>query len=407
MGNPTVKQAFEYIKANKFSITPEYLSNALLLPQLEVWFDVEYCTKSCDICYGNYGPHRTPLKPDVVEKVMESINETDIGMIWLGNGEPFHDFNILGNMLHQMRGFPVGIDTNGYFATTYDDALRGLEFIKNHGYHVRPQKHRSLDSIVCSRIGVSADPSHGEESYGDAINLGNAYLDVFSDELEKDHINDQVFVIAYTSDNDGTLKSLKSDFVFFERLIIPLDDSRDWYETGSKKDLDSKPAFAYFTENGALLVSPTYIMPWGRGKVKLGWEKELIKTTEIGLKSEELPSVSVRPNGNVYMGHGQCIVEGRVVGNVFNSKFSEIIDDVSKDPFWQMYQAFELRGVLEAIKLTGGPTEFLSESECNVCIDVFSDREKINHYRNRFNKMVGGRNMVDFIMELGLENNSR
>lgn len=89
------------------------------------------CNLECEHCfvYGKPSAKGTFTYQQIIETLEQAEAINTIQMIYFEGGEPFLFYPLMleGIKTARQKGFRVGVVTNGYFATTTDDALLWLE----------------------------------------------------------------------------------------------------------------------------------------------------------------------------------------------------------------------------------------------------------------------------------------
>ncbi|MFW5747144.1 MAG: hypothetical protein ACOCWQ_06370, partial [Nanoarchaeota archaeon] len=192
LANPTLREAAE-ISEDLQKDGTKYLHAVLRQPPQMLWLQMgPYCNMACRHCYHDYGPHREGrMQRDIVDAVGEQLPQTSIDLITAGEGEPFFDQELLEHMVSTFQG--LEIMTNGYWGDSYHNARRRLEGIQEAGFDLARIPSRVYPGrSFMSALGVSADDFHGRQSYEHAVNIAEAFRDVF----EPDH---RSLSIQYTS----------------------------------------------------------------------------------------------------------------------------------------------------------------------------------------------------------------
>ncbi|MFH1132874.1 MAG: hypothetical protein V1735_00115 [Nanoarchaeota archaeon] len=395
------REAVDYVRTSKDrEITRENLEKVLNVPELQLWFAVgPYCTKACPTCMCGCGSDQSAyMTPAVVKKTRRDIDDTHIGKVWFEDGEPFHDIGNLLGMVDVLEGLPVGIATNASFAVSYERASEVLSQLRATGFTVRRQSHRTLGFEVNSCLGPSADEYHGEDSYQHAINLARAYLPLFMYEVATPIHLEQVFRIQYHADYSATLDHAKRDENLISKLVTPLQEQLKG-KLVIGPDHFSKPYFIIRTPDGLIWVQMNRIMPFGRGREYLPRPMRHFRTRDVPVaNTKENPGITVRHDGELYWGRGQCVVPGKRMGNVLERPLAEMLEETRQSSLWQMFRLLGLRGVLEMVRFTERQTEFSAETGCNLCIDLFSDEERIRRVEQDFDGLLGGNDIIDFIL---------
>lgn len=111
------------------------------------------CNRECDHCFVWGGPWQKGVMTfGTLREFLRQAEETgSIKEVWLEGGEPFLYYQVMmeGARLAVKRGFKVGIVSNGYWATSHEDALAWL---------------KPLAGMVSSIL-VSCDDIHWSEEF--------------------------------------------------------------------------------------------------------------------------------------------------------------------------------------------------------------------------------------------------
>jgi hypothetical protein len=356
----------------------------LLYPSTELWLEIGHCNLKCSHCFGNFGPHKEYISPNLVGIALSQIKDTHIGKICLGDGEPFSDFDKMLKILDLIDGMPTSIDTNACFGSTYDDARDALETMRKHGFTIRPQKHRTLGGLLNSWIGVSADMLHGIDYMKNAVNIVRAYNDVFADEYQG--LESQMIRVNYTvPKRTVTRKDMDNDAVLRDNIIIPL-----WNHFGGKffSSYANTP-FTHFymirSDKGDVRVTYSTIIPVGRGEKASKSRKRQIKSEEITFSADKDANLSLRADGSVCVGHGQCCFDGRYLANIRDVELPDMIDWMIDDPLWQSKRLYDIGGIVAIMDQVGMPIEFSAvDGGCSLCRAVMSSPEFVEEIRQKF-----------------------
>ncbi len=91
------------------------------------------CTFECDHCFVWGSPWQTgTLSLDQIRNILEQCKEAGVASVYFEGGEPFLYYAILvrGVELASSMGFQTGVVTNGYWATSLEDAVEWLRPLK-------------------------------------------------------------------------------------------------------------------------------------------------------------------------------------------------------------------------------------------------------------------------------------
>jgi hypothetical protein len=114
------------------------------------------CTGECDHCFVHSSPRAEAAMPLAlaIKGVQQAHDLGTVREIYLEGGEPFLHFPIMVEVIRHAAGLGLetGIVTNGYFATTVEDAEVWL----------KPLQEAGLTSLSVSDDTFHSDPSQGE-----------------------------------------------------------------------------------------------------------------------------------------------------------------------------------------------------------------------------------------------------
>lgn len=154
------------------------------------------CTFECDHCFVWGSPWQTgTLNLDEIEEILNQAGKAGVEWIYYEGGEPFLFYPVLVKAveLAKVRGFRVGVVTNGYWATSLTDALEYLKPLKmiddlsvsSDLYHYNDEVSRQAKNVVDAagrlRIPVgaimvgqpeeSSNTSHGQINGGAPVSV--------------------------------------------------------------------------------------------------------------------------------------------------------------------------------------------------------------------------------------------
>lgn len=114
------------------------------------------CTGECDHCFVHSSPRAEAAMPlaMAINAVQQAHDLGTVREIYLEGGEPFLHFPIMVEVIRHAAGLGMetGIVTNGYFATTVEDAEVWL----------KPLREAGLTSVSVSDDTFHSDPLQGE-----------------------------------------------------------------------------------------------------------------------------------------------------------------------------------------------------------------------------------------------------
>ncbi len=88
------------------------------------------CTFECDHCFVWGSPRQTGvLSLEQIDVILQQARQAGVESIFFEGGEPFLYYMVMlkGVQMAKEQGFQVGVVTNGYWATTLEDALEWLK----------------------------------------------------------------------------------------------------------------------------------------------------------------------------------------------------------------------------------------------------------------------------------------
>ena len=119
------------------------------------------CTQECDHCFVWASPNhlQTMTLTQIRELLSEAKKLGTVDMIWFEGGEPFLYYQIMLKGIEEARkrGLKVGVLSNAYWATSFEDAVEWL---------------RPLAELSIASLGLSSDEFHGEELMAERVKNG-------------------------------------------------------------------------------------------------------------------------------------------------------------------------------------------------------------------------------------------
>jgi len=119
------------------------------------------CTMECDHCFVWSRPsaQETMTFKQINELLSEAKKLGTVKWVWFEGGEPFLYYQIMLKGLSKAAemGFKIGVLSNAYWATCFEDALEWL---------------RPLAKFGVADLGLSSDPYHGENLEAERVKNG-------------------------------------------------------------------------------------------------------------------------------------------------------------------------------------------------------------------------------------------
>lgn len=271
------------------------------------------CNAECRHCFFEAGPNRDEVMS--LSLGLKAIDEAaELGVEWvsLTGGEPFLETELLEKLVEHANhlGLNTEIVTNGYWATTPENAEKTLEPLVKKGLNV---------------LNLSLDDFHQE--YVSLAYVRNAFDAALRLKLR---------VVIMTTIN----KNNKITAEIIPKLL------RD-----PKIQVIGTPKIR---EHHALLIE-TPITPAGRAEMIPKHEYRLITSMKC---DEALRDIGIGPKGEVYPCCGP-LASKVTLGNVNDSSLRRILEDASDTAFF--------KGLKEGIRVSGAFT-----SRCHACLSLDS-----------------------------------
>jgi radical SAM protein with 4Fe4S-binding SPASM domain len=269
------------------------------------------CNAECRHCFFESSPRREETIP--LKLGIKAIDEaTKLGAEWISltGGEPFLEPVLVSAFIkHASKsGLKTEIVSNGYWATSIQEANRILEHLKDIG----------LDAL-----NLSIDDFHQE--YIQVTSVKNAYWAAQSLGIKL------ILMTTTTKNNKITAKTIP-ELLKDDKLQI----------IGGKRIRDPH----------ALLIE-TPVTPTGRGKDITEHDYTLISEVKC---SEILRDIGIGPDGSVYPCCGP-LASKNTLGNINEQPLKTILEEAEQNPFFA--------SIREGTPLSGAFT-----SKCHACLSL-------------------------------------
>lgn len=371
----------DYINS-QMQVSPDYSSVVLQIGPS--------CNLSCSHCYGDFGRHRKErLGLEVVNALLKGNKYTTD--ICLSDGEPFMEENkeVLKRLAQESYKIKIHCLSNGFFATSEENATNWFRFMQENGWDFKEQEH--LLEFGCGitykvpvsnyhNIGVGLRRRFGK-NLGDRLRFN--FLS-FNEPEEYELLKKIAISVGSAFSEKGELKVKYLDDE--KRILSELDVIVD--------------------ENLMIPIRYRFCDPIGRarGLYYFDFPEREISIEEIPPSIRMSPQVCVAYNGNVGFGDSQaCIKEARVYGNVLNEPLIDIVLRARDDPIFQAKQLGDIRFLTYLARESNSDFRSIGRNGCNLCHDFFSDTQLVGLIRERLSQEGVVNAYKKYISEEGFE----
>lgn len=119
------------------------------------------CTQECDHCFVWSSPkHPETMTLKQIRKLLQEAKKLEtVEWVWFEGGEPFLYYPVMLKGVKEAKtmGFTVGVLSNAYWATCFEDALTWLH---------------PLAELEIADLGLSSDSFHGEDWEAERVKNG-------------------------------------------------------------------------------------------------------------------------------------------------------------------------------------------------------------------------------------------